>query len=287
MTRAKAASIVTLGVARDQATVEDGAPPSLERRGPSSDGPPDPDHTVKRIILAVAALLVAGALHPLPAGAVGCDAVTPPIWTNLSLPAPYLDNSQPQAAIQRRAPQSHGGHTIGLYVGTLKSAVQTGFRITTTAGRSCVIVAVVTVNLGVADRRIYLAHEWAPGSCPYRAILEHERKHQAADDRAMRDAAQAMRGNIARTVAAIGPLLVPRSQEKTAQQRLSDAIERTFQADATRLLIEDQRLQRAVDAGFEYARLTSSCSEFGRGYDPYAPLPPKGAAERPLLPPLR
>jgi hypothetical protein len=240
------------------------------------------------VAVRIVAILVAAfaALLARPAVAAGGCASPPPIWINLSLPSPVLDNSRTRAEIQQKAPQSHGGHTVGLYVGTLKTSVQVGFQIVSRAGQSCVAVSVVTVNLGVADRHIYLAHEWPPGSCPYRAILDHERKHQAADDKALRGAAQAIRDEIAKTVASIGSLVVPPSGAKAAQQRLNDAVTGAYRMGTARLLLDQGRRQQAVDAGFEYARLTASCSEFGNGYTPYTPLPPKGA-DQPLLPGLR
>jgi hypothetical protein len=235
--------------------------------------------------------LLLGAALALPAvsarAAPGCPATAAPVRINLSLPPPVLDNSLPRAAIQLKSPHSHGGHTVGLYIGTLKSSLAIDFRTLTMPGRSCVAVAGATINLGIADRRIYLAQEWPAGSCPYRAILEHERKHQAADDRALKNGAQAMRAEIGAAIGSLGPLLVPSSAEKSARQRLFDAVNSAFHAGTARLLLDQGRLQQEVDAGFEYARLTASCSEFEFQASPYAPLPPKGADDPPLLPGLR
>lgn len=222
-----------------------------------------------------------------PCVAAQCVVSPPVVRINVFLPDPVLDNSEPQAAIQRRAPQSHSGHTVGLYVGALKHRIETESHFVGNPRQVCVNVAAVTVNLGVADRRIYLAREWPPGSCPYSAILGHERKHQAADDTALRQAAWAIRDAIIKKVAAVGPLAVPRPQQEAAAQRLSDAVGATFQAQVTRLGEEERRLQRAVDAGFEYARLTASCPEFSSRVELLTPLPPKGADEPPLLPGLR
>lgn len=242
--------------------------------------PPRPSWS---LVLLAAAL---PALAPPALAAPRCAAPSPPVWANVSLPQPVIDNSRWRAQIQQRAPRSHGGNTVGLYVGTLKSALRIGFSTATQGGEACVAVSVVTINLGVDDRRIYLAREWAPGSCPYHAILDHERRHQAADDKAVSAAVRAMRAAIGKTVASIGPLEVPQSQAAVARERLSDAVNAAFRSKQVHLLVDQQRLQRAVDAGFEYARLTASCPEFVNRYDPYTPLAPKGA-DTPLLPQLR
>ena len=218
---------------------------------------------------AVSAAAVSAASMPLwppaaKATAAACGNAEPAVHVDASLPEPILDNSQPQRAIQTLAPGYHGGRTIGLYYAEVEAKIQTNFRSIglARASRACLFVTAVDVGIAMPKRRIYVSSELWPGTCPHSAVLEHERKHEATDDQAIRIHAPRIRQAIQDTILNQGPIRASAEERGAAQARLERAIQSAFDRAWAAFLAERSELQRQVDAGLEYARVAASCPDW-------------------------
>ena len=205
-------------------------------------------------------------LTPLPsveATVPACGNVQPPVHVDTSLPEPILDNSQPQRAIQSLAPGYHGGRTIGLYSAEVEARIQTHFRSVGVKGASlaCLFVTGVDVDIVMPKRRIYVSSELWPGTCPHTAVLEHERKHEATDDRAIRIHAPRIRQAIQDALKQV-PAQVSAEEHDAAQRRVDRVIRSAFDKAWVAFIADRSDLQRQVDAGLEYARVAASCPDW-------------------------
>jgi hypothetical protein len=216
---------------------------------------------------AVAAVALLALGIPRPAAAAGCEAKTPEVSINMPLQEPVVDSSLAQPALQQLSdqfvPGRHGGRTLGLYRSRLMTSYTTKMRITTSSDSVCISIASVQIVFTMPERRIYVAGEWKPGTCGYTAILEHERKHQAADDQVIREHLQRFRRAVESAVVKAGALAVPTAQSATAQDRLEKVVQAAVESEFQELTAEQKSMQQEVDAGLEYARVRASCSQFG------------------------
>ncbi len=200
------------------------------------------------------------------ASTLACTKTEPAIRIDASLPQPVLDNSKPQRAIQTLAPGYHGGRSIGLYYAKTEAKIDMQFRsfALSRASPACVFITAVDVRIAMPTRRIYVASELWPGTCPYTAVLEHERKHEATDDQAIRKYAPRIQQAVRDAVVNLGSLEVSADRRDAAQARLTRAVQTAFDKTWAAFQAERSEAQRQVDAGLEYARVTASCPEWSQ-----------------------
>jgi hypothetical protein len=204
------------------------------------------------------------------AWAVGlaCTKAKPAVHVDVSVPPPVLDNSKPQRAIQALAPAYHAGRTVGLYSAEVEAKIQTRFRAFALgrerASPACFVITAVDIGVVMPTRRIYVASEFWPGTCQHTAVLEHERKHEAADDVALRKHLPRLQQAIQDAVAHLGPLEASSGERDAAQARLGRPVQAAFDQAWQDFQAERNELQRQVDAGLEYARVTASCSDWSQ-----------------------
>lgn len=196
-----------------------------------------------------------------------CTHAAPAVRVNVHMPDPILDSSQPQRAIQALAsPGYHGGRTVGLYYAEMSAKLQTQFR-SQWLGRAapaCVYITAVDLDIVMPTRRIYVASELWQGTCPYTAVLGHERKHQAADDLMLSKHTPRLQQAIHDAVLDLGPLEVSANGRDAAQTRLQRAVKSAFNRAWTAFQAERAEVQRQVDTGLEYARVTASCPDWSQ-----------------------
>ncbi len=195
-----------------------------------------------------------------------CGHADPTIRIDASLPQPVLDNSKPQRAIQALAPDYHGGRTTGFYFAEVTANVEMQFRAAwlSRASTACVIITGVDLRFAMPTRRIYVASEFWPGTCQYGAVLAHERKHESADDRLIREHVPRIQQAIRNAVLNLSPLEVPADQRQAAQARLQKAVQAAFDKTWAAFQAARSEAQRQVDAGLEYARVTASCPDWNQ-----------------------
>jgi hypothetical protein len=224
----------------------------------------------RKILAALAwATVLLGLTHSqaLAAPPPNCAAKAPTIDFIFDFPAPVLDNTLSQPELQRLADSSgierHGGRTLGLYWLKLGVPFTMNVRGVTSGDTVCMSVADISVRIVAQERRIYVMKEWKEGTCPYTSILAHERKHQAVDDKLLRERAAIAKRKIAEAVARIGVVSVAKSQQASAQERLKTLVNDSIVKQVTEQILDVRKKAQAdVDAGLEYSRVSASCREF-------------------------
>jgi hypothetical protein len=202
------------------------------------------------------------------AAALACGRAKPAVHMDVSAPEPVIDNSLPQRAIQAINPGYHGGRTIGLYAAETQAKIQTQFRSLGVRGGKaapvCLYITAVDLRLFMPTRRIYVSSELWPDTCPYTAVLGHERKHEAADDQAIRKHAPRIQQAVEDALANLGPLEMPADERDAAQARWTHLVQSAFDKAWATFQGERNELQRQVDSGLEYARVTASCPDWSQ-----------------------
>ena len=126
---------------------------------------------------------------------------------------------------------------------------------------ACAWFDTITVRMTI-EPTIYVAREFDKGSCPRRAILEHEQKHIRVDreivNKYAREIGQAVKGYIDSNPA-YGPVRANRL--KDLQQRMTDQLDRLVSQVGRRMERERNRRQQNVDTRAEYERVRKQCRE--------------------------
>ena len=118
-----------------------------------------------------------------PAAALTCPApAPPPIQIELTTEPVALDRGKALADLGRLRRPGPQHFTGGLYSATLHQDAEIGFEQASDRIWACVRVSELKLRVGAQGRTINVAREFAAGSCEANAILDHERRHQAADD---------------------------------------------------------------------------------------------------------
>lgn len=126
--------------------------------------------------------------------------------------------------------------------------------------RGCVFIDEVNVNLHIKPT-VYIAREYAKGSCMYNAIMEHERKHVHVDrliiNKYSNLIVNGMNEALKKIGYAHGPFTIddiPRQQE-AVQKYAQDVL----QVYGDRMSEERRIMQQGVDTLQEYERVQAQC----------------------------
>jgi hypothetical protein len=202
------------------------------------------------------------------AASLTCTRANPAVRVDVTLPEPILDNTLPQRAIQALNPGYHGGRTIGLYAAETQAKIETRFQTLGLRGGkavpACLFITAVDLRLFMPVRKIYVASELWPGTCQHTAVLGHERKHEVADDEAIRKHTPRIQGAIENAVGNLSPLEVSAGGSAAAQAQWTRIVQSAFDKAFAAFQAERNELQLQVDAGLEYARVTASCSDWSQ-----------------------
>jgi len=130
------------------------------------------------ILLAGVTLL----LFPNPVRADACG--SPPTEVTVEMPSAsvkvdHVRDVAAYAAFGAAVGASTGGQGARWVInGLTKSSLSVGFTIEGRAARGCFAPTRVRVTLGVGDPvQVLITDKYAPGTCAYQAILEHEMQH--------------------------------------------------------------------------------------------------------------
>jgi hypothetical protein len=214
-----------------------------------------------------AAAVLAVWLAAAPAAALTCPREPLVVTVELRALEPRIDRTMTRAELTALsgAPRDDT-HTLGMYAATWTIQSQTQLQYLREEGprrpRGCVWLSSMRVTVGIDPRVIRVARELRPGSCRYRAVVEHERKHQAVDDEVLARRMPWLRTHLEQA-------LVGLRSESPRPDAALDAFGRTLMQQATRgvtaawqeIVAERDRLQAEVDTPAEYARVRGQCPE--------------------------
>jgi hypothetical protein len=124
----------------------------------------------------------------------------------------------------------------------------------------CLWIDKLALSLTVSPRRIYVVRERSPGTCPYNAVLAHERKHQAVDDELFNQSVPWLRHRIEKAI-----LDLPREQPTMAsevpatQAKLNKVMSDAMRSAVADMMAERKLRQSRVDDPREYQRVGAAC----------------------------
>lgn len=126
----------------------------------------------------------------------------------------------------------------------------------------CMYVAKVNVKISI-DPKIFIAKEYAPGTCHYNAVLEHEQKHVAVDKRLVNKYTNIIVKAVNNTLKQVGYSHGPydASQLPALQKQISAIIESVIKQFSENMNKERQVLQQEVDTLKEYGRVDALCPD--------------------------
>lgn len=140
----------------------------------------------------------------------------------------------------------------------LGTRIESGIR-TTAGGEKGVWVEGVEVRLGYRAVEIFIPREYAKGTCPYEAVLEHEQEH-VERDRAL------LEGYAARLEKALQNVEWPTAarpldgfSEVEAKKRLEEALERIVKPSLEELKKKREEARAALDTRKNYEAMRHRC----------------------------
>ncbi len=152
-------------------------------------------------------------------------------------------------------------NTTGLTETRFEATYEARFQLEESGGRWCVKSATADVAIGYTSVTIQIPREYERGSCPYEAVLEHEKKHVAA----AREVVKKVGPQVARFVGEAyrngGPRYCGPSVERARDAAMS-AIKTGVSKVRDRAQSVSESLQGAIDTPDEYRRVTASCASW-------------------------
>jgi len=126
--------------------------------------------------------------------------------------------------------------------------------------QTCLYVKKVTVVITL-DPKIYVAREYAPGTCHYNAVLQHEMKHFRVDRDVVNKYSNIILQELNNTLKRVGykqgPF--PAAQTQPYQQSMGKLIATTISSLSDIMNQERQKRQAGVDTLEEYRRVDALC----------------------------
>lgn len=214
-----------------------------------------------RWTVSLAAVLLAALPRGAALAALACPPSTPAIDVAVAVPSPTIDNTLTQPALQQLAGKTHhGGRTLGYYRAELNVRWRTATAWRSLGTEACHWIERVTIDVALADRKIYILRARQPGTCAYDSVLAHERKHQRVDEAVVAEYRPLLARAAERAVAALPlPSAVAVDAGAAEEARLIGAVETALQQSVAAMNAARAARQAAVDTPAEYRRLGAAC----------------------------
>ncbi len=151
---------------------------------------------------------------------------------------------------------------LGVTASRLEAETVTYFGGRTADGGVCLWVERIHLELRYSALDIYVASEYAPTSCPYKAILRHERKHEEV-------ARRHLKGYIEQIRSALSSLTIPKARGpmfaaslEAGQAKVRSVLERLLEPVAEKIRRTMSEAQAKVDSRGEYQRVRRQCNSW-------------------------
>lgn len=215
------------------------------------------------VIFVAAVLTACGGEAPVPAGSCVAQAE--------QVPARVAVRAQPVAAVIRRdldlsalarlRRRDEAGKLQGLTLVEHRLGYKTSvaFRRRFWRRGGCAWLESLSVDLTPASVTIYVPREYPEDSCEARAVLEHERLHEAIHQRGLAALAERLRRVLSEPAVPGLELPLPAGDRAEAERRLVAAVEAVVEPvyDGFQSALESD--QAAIDDPQSYRSVTASC----------------------------
>ena len=223
-------------------------------------------------LAAMIGLLLTLLIHPA-AAQTACAPYSAPITVDFQThqPQPTLNNALNVTALHNfmgskgQAP-SGGVHSeaLGVTYTTPEFNIEANSRIVSRGrGPTCVYLTKVKVEFGFRDVDVYVASEYRPGTCEYKAILDHENQHVAINTQALRTHAPRMRLALERMLGEERPT-VTNDPDRVTQQILN-RLTRRMDEYLKAFYAEMDSRNGALDTASNYEAIGNICRDWNRG----------------------
>ncbi|QQR69877.1 MAG: hypothetical protein IPI58_04325 [Alphaproteobacteria bacterium] len=230
-----------------------------------------------------ASLTVMGITIPAaPLHAQSCGQVEPDIQIETVFDTPHYDFSYGFSEIQALREKQEGNTNYGsgrmgdrtsrpsddplqvmgltAYQLSLEPHIQMSVR-TLAPNRHCVAMSKITLSVGIRNQQVYVARQFPQGTCSYKEILAHERKHVATNKafiqklkadmtRALNTAAQDPKVTQAMLVSD------PEAARVATEQQLYQSLTGLYK----NMVMKLKAMQAQVDSPEEYERIGNGCN---------------------------
>lgn len=155
----------------------------------------------------------------------------------------------------------HGGHVMGLTVSNYAVETLASHQAEQAPdGRWCLWLRRIEAKLSIPVMTVYVASNYAQGSCQYRQILEHEHEHVRITEAALRAAGPRLEAHLRKAIGAMNPLLV--SNRAVSNKVVEAAMARSVQSFMNELSQQADRANVAIDTKASYDKVASNCRKW-------------------------
>ena len=127
----------------------------------------------------------------------------------------------------------------------------------------CVYLSEVTAEFGYRDHDVFVASEFRPGSCEYKAILDHENQHVAINRAAIRDGGPRVRQELERLLQTAPPRFT-RAPQSGTEGALSDIYAR-LNKTVDAIAAGQGAKNAAIDNDGNYDAIGDLCGDWDKG----------------------
>jgi hypothetical protein len=207
-----------------------------------------------------AALILLSATAAAPGSALVCPRTAgPEIQLVESSEAVAIDRSKGIAELTFLRRPGPGLHSNGLYTSSLQHQLELRFAIHTDRRDACISIDLVRAEVGFRSRTIHIARDYGVGTCEAGAILDHERKHVATDERLLHQELPQLRSGLDRMARSFAVAPVPLARVEQVQERMKADLNGELQRLIEAFHKRRDAAQAAIDAPAEYERVRRLC----------------------------
>lgn len=184
------------------------------------------------------------------------------VSVGIDIPAPKLDRTRTRAMLGGFAPHGAGEAVLGLMRSKLDVESAATYGHTVGDAGACYWVERVEVKLRYQSLDLYVAKEYAPTGCAYRAILAHEQQHAEIARTYVNRYAPRIR-------MALTSLLIPKAEKpvlaatpEDAEARVNALLRRLVAPVVAELEREMEKAQAEIDTPRSYQAVQRQCADW-------------------------
>ncbi len=205
-----------------------------------------------------------------PAAAARCEPPpeAPAVTARIDPGQVVYDHSRDRAGIQAlrrqngRVGASPGQIPVGLTSANLAFRMETRVAVTRQSRkRYCADLAKLDASLGFDWIRVHVTRDYARGSCPYKAIVDHERRHVAVFQGTLKRYAETFRRTLRREADRLAPVALSAPGDRAAQI-LQDRLHNRLKPLLRRIEQSLEDANAALDSPKSYARDHARCRDW-------------------------
>lgn len=184
------------------------------------------------------------------------------IDVRVEIPTAPINRSLSIKQLGRKMIHGPRSHVLGLTQSDLRVKTTGHYTTEKMGNKFCFSVRAIDVVLRYNTLQVYVAREYKPGSCPYRAILAHEREHVRIAREKLESYAPTVRATLTSYLIPTGndPILIesPKAAKAKMQSITNELLNPVYQEMFKSL----SKAQAVIDTPQRYLRVRNRCSRW-------------------------